>query len=231
MVVFSQTATGAVAATCRLLLATHSVAVSAQRATANSRVDSEGGVCSVREKLKDAAERLEMLKLKPWATSVSHDREPTTIDPIKLSSQKETNDGGASSFIRYTDTAIPFNRPHSVGAELSGHPDPPRGREGRVKDRNQSETMYHRVERLKAARAEALKEIESLKAEKNKEFVAFEATFSGSNDDSFAKVNAETDKKIVEITEAYQKNKELVIERMLAAVVAVEPKVCLPFRK
>ncbi|KAJ3084845.1 H(+)-transporting V1 sector ATPase subunit G [Rhizoclosmatium sp. JEL0117] len=87
-----------------------------------------------------------------------------------------------------------------------------------------------RVQRLKDARAEAQKEIEVLKAEKNKEFSGFEQKFSGSNDDSFTKVNAETDQKIVEIDAAYKKNKDLVIERMLAGLVNVEPKVHINVR-
>ncbi|KAJ3087441.1 H(+)-transporting V1 sector ATPase subunit G, partial [Physocladia obscura] len=87
-----------------------------------------------------------------------------------------------------------------------------------------TKARQYRVQRLKDARAEAQKEIELLKAEKNKEFASIESTYSGSNDDSFLKINADTDKKIVEISDAYKLNKDLVIARILANVVAVEPK-------
>ncbi|KAJ3025323.1 UNVERIFIED_CONTAM: H(+)-transporting V1 sector ATPase subunit G [Siphonaria sp. JEL0065] len=88
-----------------------------------------------------------------------------------------------------------------------------------------TKARQYRVQRLKDARAEAQKEIEVLKAEKNKEFSGLEQKYSGSNDDSFAKVNAETDKKIIEIDAAYKQNKDQVIDRILASLVNVEPKV------
>ncbi|KAJ3102304.1 H(+)-transporting V1 sector ATPase subunit G [Phlyctochytrium planicorne] len=88
-----------------------------------------------------------------------------------------------------------------------------------------TKARQHRVQRLKDARAEALKEIETLKAEKNKEFVNFEKTHSGSTDESFSKVNLETDAKIEEVKAAYLKNKDQVIQKILAQLVNVDPKV------
>ncbi|KAI9355416.1 H+-ATPase G subunit-domain-containing protein [Zopfochytrium polystomum] len=88
-----------------------------------------------------------------------------------------------------------------------------------------TKARQYRVQRLKDARAEAAKEIEALKAEKNKEFADFEKQFSGSADDSYGKVNAETDAKLAEIAEVYKKHKALVIEKMIAATVKVEPTV------
>ncbi|KAJ3247395.1 H(+)-transporting V1 sector ATPase subunit G [Chytriomyces hyalinus] len=88
-----------------------------------------------------------------------------------------------------------------------------------------TKARQYRVQRLKDARAEAQKEIELLKAEKNKEFAAFDQQYSGSSDDSFSKVNTETDQKIVEINESFKKNKDIVIERMLAAMINVKPEV------
>ncbi|KAJ3072597.1 H(+)-transporting V1 sector ATPase subunit G [Podochytrium sp. JEL0797] len=88
-----------------------------------------------------------------------------------------------------------------------------------------TKARQYRVQRLKDARAEALKEIEVLKAEKNKEFALFEQQYSGTSDDSFSKVNAETDQKIIEIDAAYKQNKSIAIERILASLVNVKPEV------
>ncbi|KAJ1539746.1 H(+)-transporting V1 sector ATPase subunit G, partial [Cladochytrium tenue] len=86
-----------------------------------------------------------------------------------------------------------------------------------------NKARQYRVQRLKDARTEAAKDIEALKLEKNREFANFEQQFAGTSDGGFAKVNEETEKKLVEIQEAYQKNKALVIEKMLAAVTNVQP--------
>ncbi|KAI8618715.1 H+-ATPase G subunit-domain-containing protein, partial [Chytriomyces sp. MP71] len=88
-----------------------------------------------------------------------------------------------------------------------------------------TKARQYRVQRLKDARAEAQKEIESLKGEKQKEFAGYEQKFSGSSDDSFTKVTADTDRKIVEIDAQCKQNKDLVIERMLAAMMNVKPQV------
>ncbi|KAJ3218842.1 H(+)-transporting V1 sector ATPase subunit G [Dinochytrium kinnereticum] len=89
-----------------------------------------------------------------------------------------------------------------------------------------TKARQYRVQRLKDARSEALKEIETLKAEKNKEFLNFEKQHSGSTDDSFNKINAETDVKIAEVKAAFAKNKDMVIQKILTSLVNVEPKVC-----
>ncbi|KAJ3033853.1 H(+)-transporting V1 sector ATPase subunit G [Rhizophlyctis rosea] len=81
-----------------------------------------------------------------------------------------------------------------------------------------------RVQRLKDARTEAAKDVEALKADKNKEFAGFEKQFSGTSDDTFARVNQETEQRLVEVRQAYEKNKELVIERLLAGITNVHPK-------
>lgn len=86
-----------------------------------------------------------------------------------------------------------------------------------------TKSRQYRVQRLKDARTEATKEIESLKAEKNKEFALYEKQFSGSSDDAFSKLNAETEVRLAEVQEVYKKNRALVIEKMLAAAVNVEP--------
>ncbi|KAJ3289867.1 H(+)-transporting V1 sector ATPase subunit G [Borealophlyctis nickersoniae] len=88
-----------------------------------------------------------------------------------------------------------------------------------------TKARQYRVQRLKDARTEAAKEIEALKAQKNKEFADFEKQFGGSSEDTFAKVNAETEERLIEVNEAYKKNKVLVIERLLAAVNNVQPQI------
>ncbi|CAG8571829.1 8338_t:CDS:2 [Racocetra fulgida] len=72
----------------------------------------------------------------------------------------------------------------------------------------------YRVQRLKEARTEAIKEIEELKARKNAEFQAFEAEHSGSSDQSFALVEAETESKLVAIKEAFENKKLDVMDKL-----------------
>ncbi|RKO85369.1 H+-ATPase G subunit-domain-containing protein, partial [Blyttiomyces helicus] len=87
-----------------------------------------------------------------------------------------------------------------------------------------AKARQYRIQRLKDARTEAAKEIEALKAERNKEFANFEKQYSGSSDDTFSKVNAETETRLVEVAEAYQKNREAVFDLLMEKVVTVEPK-------
>ncbi|KAI8811792.1 H+-ATPase G subunit-domain-containing protein [Cladochytrium replicatum] len=82
----------------------------------------------------------------------------------------------------------------------------------------------YRVQRLKDARTEAAKEIEALKAEKNKEFAAFEKSHSGSSDETNVKLVQDTDAKLAEINVLYEKHKEKVFERLMGAVLDVKPK-------
>ncbi|CAG8575751.1 6759_t:CDS:2 [Dentiscutata erythropus] len=83
----------------------------------------------------------------------------------------------------------------------------------------------YRVQRLKEARTEAIKEIEALKARKNAEFQAFEAEHAGSSDQSVALVEAETESKLVSIKEAFENKKSGVMENLLSAVTNVQPKI------
>jgi len=83
----------------------------------------------------------------------------------------------------------------------------------------------YRVQRLKDARTDAAKEIEELKAQKNTEFRKFETEHAGTSDQSFAKLAAETDAKLATIQIAFEESKNLVIEKLLTTVTAVEPKV------
>ncbi|KAI9208624.1 H+-ATPase G subunit-domain-containing protein [Polychytrium aggregatum] len=83
----------------------------------------------------------------------------------------------------------------------------------------------YRVQRLKDARSEAAKEIDVLKGEKQQEFVQFEQQFAGSSDSAFAGVTKETDDRLTSINAAYLQHKHTVIDKMLAAVENVHPKI------
>ncbi|KAJ3083192.1 H(+)-transporting V1 sector ATPase subunit G, partial [Quaeritorhiza haematococci] len=83
----------------------------------------------------------------------------------------------------------------------------------------------YRVQRLKDARTEAAKEIEELKAQKMKEFQAFEQQYSGSNDAAFTKISAETEERLAAVNAAYRENKDMVIEKMLVSIAKVKPEI------
>ncbi|TPX72622.1 hypothetical protein SpCBS45565_g00286 [Spizellomyces sp. 'palustris'] len=83
----------------------------------------------------------------------------------------------------------------------------------------------NRVQRLKDARTEAQKEIEALKAQKNKDFADFEKQYTGSTDDIVSKANADTETQLKEVTAAYNKNKAQVVEKLLSGIVNVQPQV------
>ncbi|CAJ0633374.1 18394_t:CDS:2 [Entrophospora sp. SA101] len=77
----------------------------------------------------------------------------------------------------------------------------------------------YRVDRLKAARTEAAKEIEALKEQKNLEFKAFEA-----------ELDAETEIKLESIQMAFKDNKDSVIDKLLSTITTVQPKVHMNFK-
>lgn len=53
--------------------------------------------------------------------------------------------------------------------------------------------------------------------------------YSGSSDDTVTKANAETEQRLKEVNEAYHKNKDQVIQKLLAGIVNVQPQVNLLF--
>jgi V-type H+-transporting ATPase subunit G len=81
-----------------------------------------------------------------------------------------------------------------------------------------------RVQRLKDARAEAAKEIDAIKAQKQAEFAASQQNDVGSVDASVAKVTQETEQDLVKITQEYASHKAAVIKKLLDQVTTVEPK-------
>ncbi|KAI8997258.1 G subunit of V-type ATPase [Pilobolus umbonatus] len=82
----------------------------------------------------------------------------------------------------------------------------------------------YRVQKLKDARSEAAKEIEELKAQKNKEYQQFVEQHSGQSDQSLSVVDQDTDVKIEGIRAAATENRQAAIDKMLQAIVKVETK-------
>ncbi|KXS17564.1 H+-ATPase G subunit [Gonapodya prolifera JEL478] len=88
-----------------------------------------------------------------------------------------------------------------------------------------AKARQYRIQRLKDARTEATKEIEALKSQKAADFSTFEKQFLGSADETVSKVTAETDEKLKDVEVLFKKNKDQVLAKLLAEVVAVKPKV------
>ncbi|KAL1923458.1 uncharacterized protein VTP21DRAFT_8438 [Calcarisporiella thermophila] len=88
----------------------------------------------------------------------------------------------------------------------------------------------YRVQRLKDARTEATKEIEQLKHQKEEEFKMYEKEHTGTSSQLVQRLEAETEQKIKEIREQYEKNKKEVVEKLLLTVTTVEPKIHENFR-
>ncbi|KZT65656.1 V-type ATPase [Daedalea quercina L-15889] len=85
------------------------------------------------------------------------------------------------------------------------------------------QARQYRQQKLKDARTQAAKEIEDYKRQKEEEFRAFEASHAGSTQTAQAAVDQETQIKLREITDAYNKNKEQVVKKLLDRVVLVKP--------
>jgi V-type H+-transporting ATPase subunit G len=81
------------------------------------------------------------------------------------------------------------------------------------------------VQKLKDAKTEANKEIEALKAKKQAEYAQSEKDYSGSIDSSISLLEKETELKLKAMNEIISQKKGAVIEKLLANVVNVEPKI------
>ncbi|KAI8916753.1 hypothetical protein PhCBS80983_g04442 [Powellomyces hirtus] len=88
-----------------------------------------------------------------------------------------------------------------------------------------AKSRQYRTQRLKDARSEAQKDIEALKAQKNKEFSEFEKQNGGGSDDTVAKANAETEQQLKEVNALYAKNKAQVVDKLLSGIISVSPQV------
>ena len=90
-----------------------------------------------------------------------------------------------------------------------------------------------RVQRLKDARAEALKEIETLKASKNAEFIEYEKKvwteelnqYSGDSGDNVKQAERETEAALKVIASDFSANKQSVIDKLLLVIGDCKPQV------
>jgi len=93
------------------------------------------------------------------------------------------------------------------------------------------QARQYRIQKLKDARSEALKEIEEYKKTKDAEFKAFESSHAGSTSDAQTAVDKETEAKLQTITASYKQNKPQVVQKLLDRVVLVKPELHRNLRK
>ncbi|KZT10065.1 V-type ATPase [Laetiporus sulphureus 93-53] len=93
------------------------------------------------------------------------------------------------------------------------------------------QSRQYRVQKLKDARAQASKEIEEYKKTKEEEFRAFEASHAGNTQTAQVQVDKDTQIKLQEIADAYNKNKDEVVGKLLDRVVLVKPELHRNLRK
>ncbi|KAM6496947.1 Vacuolar (H+)-ATPase G subunit domain containing protein [Amanita muscaria] len=85
------------------------------------------------------------------------------------------------------------------------------------------QARQYRTQKLKDARTESEREIEEYKQAKEGEFKAFEASHAGNTSNVQAAIDRETDVKLRAITESYNKNKDVVVKKLLDRVVLAHP--------
>ncbi|KAF8705298.1 V-type proton ATPase subunit G, partial [Rhizoctonia solani] len=88
-----------------------------------------------------------------------------------------------------------------------------------VQDARQSD----RTQKLKDARTEAAKEIEAYKKQKEEEFKSLEGQRAGNTSNAQDAVDKDTEAKIAAINDAYAKQKDGVVQKLLDRVVLVKP--------
>ncbi|GAA6021092.1 hypothetical protein JCM10207_003360 [Rhodosporidiobolus poonsookiae] len=81
----------------------------------------------------------------------------------------------------------------------------------------------YRNQRLKEARGEASKEIDSLRAKKDAEFQEFEQQHSGDSSTSQDEVNQATTDTLAKIQASFDQNRDQVVKDLLDRVVEVQP--------
>jgi len=94
-----------------------------------------------------------------------------------------------------------------------------------------SEAKKRKARRLKQAKEEAQEEIEKYKQEREKQFKEFEAKHMGSREDVAARIEQDTNKKIIDMNRAVELNKESVIKQILELVYDIRPEVHANFHK
>ncbi|GAA5867659.1 hypothetical protein JCM5296_005170 [Sporobolomyces johnsonii] len=81
----------------------------------------------------------------------------------------------------------------------------------------------YRTQRLKDARGEASKEIEQLRATKDREFTEFEAQHSNDSSTSQEEVNKSTAAQLETIQASFDQHRDDVVKQLLERVVLVQP--------
>ncbi|CAE6464993.1 unnamed protein product [Rhizoctonia solani] len=85
------------------------------------------------------------------------------------------------------------------------------------------EARQYRTQRLKDARTEAAKDIEAYKRQKEDEFESLEGQRAGNTSNAQEAVDKDTEAKIATINDAYGKQKDAVVQKLLDRVVLVQP--------
>ncbi|KAG8760402.1 H(+)-transporting V1 sector ATPase subunit G [Ceratobasidium sp. 423] len=85
------------------------------------------------------------------------------------------------------------------------------------------EARQYRTQRLKDARTEAAKDIEAYKHQKEDEFKSLEGQRAGNTSNAQDVVDKDTEAKIASINDAYAKQKDAVVQKLLDRVVLVQP--------
>ncbi|KAJ8094366.1 hypothetical protein AAF712_005742 [Marasmius tenuissimus] len=85
------------------------------------------------------------------------------------------------------------------------------------------QARQYRLQKLKDARTEASKEIEEYKKAKEAEFKEFESSRAGTTSDAQANIDKDTEAKLNTISDSYNKNKDVVVKKLLDRVVLVKP--------
>ncbi|WOO86222.1 V-type proton ATPase subunit G [Vanrija pseudolonga] len=87
-----------------------------------------------------------------------------------------------------------------------------------------AKARQYRVQKLKDARTEAAKEIESYKAQKEAEFKKFEADHTSQTSNSQSTIDSTTKEQLVTVDAQIDKNAEAAIKKIVNRVLLVEPK-------
>ncbi|KAJ1306906.1 hypothetical protein OPQ81_007889 [Rhizoctonia solani] len=80
------------------------------------------------------------------------------------------------------------------------------------------EARQYRTQKLKDARTEAAKEIEEYRKQKEEEFKSLEGQRAGSTSHAQDTIDKDTEAKIAAIDEAYTKQKDIVVQKLLDRV-------------
>jgi len=86
-----------------------------------------------------------------------------------------------------------------------------------------AEARKRKARRLKQAKEEAQAEIEKYKQEKERQFQAYEASHMGSREDVQKRIEADTQRQILEVNQLIVKNKASVAEGLLQLVYDINP--------